>query len=71
MNRGGSAESLRAYTGRAAEKLRRRQGAAGRVGIWLETNRHRLQDAQHHPSGTLPVRSDDTAALTRAALAVC
>ena len=63
------AESLRAYMGRAAEKLRRQHGVAGRVGIWLETNRHRLQDAQYHPSATLAlaVPSDDTAVLTRAA----
>lgn len=63
------AESLRAYMGRAAEKLRRQQGVAGRVGVWLETNRHRLQDAQYHPSATLPLPapSDDTAVLTQAA----
>ena len=63
------AESLRAYMGRAAEKLRRQHGVAGRVGVWLETNRHRLQDAQYHPSATLPlaVPSDDTAVLTQAA----
>ena len=66
------AESLRAYMGRAAEKLRRQHGVAGRVGVWLETNRHRLQDAQYHPSSTLPLPapSDDTAVLTKAAMAV-
>ncbi|THD11055.1 Y-family DNA polymerase [Metallibacterium scheffleri] len=66
------AESLRAYMGRAAEKLRRQHGVAGRVGVWLETNRHRLQDAQYHPSATLPLPapSDDTAVLTKAAMTV-
>ena len=66
------AESLRAYMGRAAEKLRRQHSVAGRVGVWLETNRHRLQDAQYHPSATLPLPapSEDTAVLTQAAMAV-
>lgn len=65
------AESLRAYKGRAAEKLRHQHSVAGRVGIWLETNRHGLQDAQYHPSATLPLPapSDDTAKLTQAAIA--
>jgi len=63
------AESLRAYMGRAAEKLRRQHGVAGHVGVWLETNQHRLQDAQYHPSATLPLAapSDDTAVLTQSA----
>jgi len=66
------AESLRAYMGRAAEKLRRQHSVAARVGVWLETNRHRLQDAQYHPSATLPLPapSEDTAVLTQAAMAV-
>jgi DNA polymerase V len=66
------AESIRAYMGRAAEKLRRQHSVAARVGVWLETNRHRLQDAQYHPSATLPLTapSDDTAVLTKAAMTV-
>ncbi|WP_158756149.1 DUF4113 domain-containing protein [Dyella sp. S184] len=46
--------------------------AAGAVGVWIETNRFRAQDAQYSPSLTvpLPVATDDTAALTQWALAV-
>jgi DNA polymerase V len=66
------AESLRTYMGRAAEKLRRQHSVARRVGVWLETNRHRLQDAQYHPSATIPLLapSADTAVLTKAAMTV-
>ena len=66
------AEAIRAYMGRAAEKLRRDGSTARIVSIWLETNRFRAQDAQYHPSAkiSLPVPSDDTAHLTQAAMRV-
>lgn len=61
------AESVRAYMARAAEKLRRQRCLAGAVGVWIETNRFREQDAQYSPSRcvSLPVPSDDTAVLTQ------
>lgn len=66
------AEPVRMHMARAAEKLRRQGSAAGAVGVWIETNRFRAQDAQYSPSLTvpLPVATDDTAALTQWALAV-
>ncbi|TAM18644.1 MAG: Y-family DNA polymerase [Rhodanobacter sp.] len=66
------AEPVRMHVARAAEKLRRQGSAAGAVGVWIETNRFRAQDAQYSPSHTvpLPVATDDTATLTQWALAV-
>lgn len=63
------AEPLRDYTARAAEKLRRQGSVAGALSVWLETNRFRPQDAQHHPTTTirLPCPTDDTLELTRLA----
>lgn len=63
------AEPIRQYMGRAAEKLRRQGSVAGTVGVWIETNRFREQDAQYSPSATvaLPASTDDTAALTQCA----
>jgi DNA polymerase V len=56
------ADAVRAYTTRAAEKLRRLGSVAGAVGVWIETNRFRPQDAQYCPSltVTLPEPTDDT-----------
>lgn len=64
------AESIREYMGRAAAKLRAQSSVAGAVGIWIETNRFRIQDAQHNGSVTiaLPCPSDDTAVLTACAV---
>lgn len=55
-------ESVRAYMSRAAEKMRRQGSIAGAIGLWIETNRFRPQDAQHHPAVTvsLPEATDDT-----------
>lgn len=66
------AESVREYMGRAVRKLRRQQSTAVVVGLWIETNAHRPQDAQYRPSATiqLPNPSDDVAVLTHAAQAV-
>jgi DNA polymerase V len=59
-------EPLRFHMGRAAEKLRQQDSIAGRVGIFLETNRFRPQDPQYSPSQSiaLPSATDDTAILT-------
>jgi hypothetical protein len=66
------AESVRAYMTRAAEKLRRQNGVAGAVGVWIETNRFRAQDRQYCPSLTLnlPEATDDTLRLVGFATAI-
>lgn len=63
------AESVREFMARAVRKLRLQGGVAGAVGVWIETNRFRPQDAQYFPSATvaLPVHTDDVASLTYAA----
>lgn len=65
-------EPVRAYMTRAAEKLRRQDSIAGAITVWLETNRFREQDVQHHPSATikLPECTADTTLLVKAATAV-
>lgn len=66
------AESIRQYMGRAAAKLRAQGSVAGAIGVWIETNRFRTQDAQHNGSGTvtLPKATDDSGALTAWAVAL-
>ncbi len=66
------AETIQEYMARAIRKLRQQNSVAGMVGVWLHTNPHRGQDAQHHPSASLPIPipTDDIGTLTRAALAV-
>jgi DNA polymerase V len=62
-------QSVQRYATRAAEKLRQDGSIAGTVGVWLETNRFRQQDAQYHPSAKthLPSPTDDTLSLVAAA----
>jgi len=66
------AEPVRFHMGRAAEKLRQQGSVAGRVGVFLETNRFRPQDPQYSPSRSLalPVATDDTAVLITWAVAL-
>ena len=66
------AESVRAYMTRAAEKLRKQGSVASSVGVWIETNRFREQDAQYNPSLTvnLPEPTDDTLRLVGVATAL-
>jgi DNA polymerase V len=66
------AEPVRFHMGRAAEKLRQQGGTAGRIGVFLETNRFRDQDAQYSPSKSIPLPADtaDTATLTQWATSV-
>ena len=66
------AEPVRAYMTRAAEKLRRQNSVAGAVGVWIETNRFRDQDVQHHPSATvrLPESTADTLHLVHTAIGI-
>lgn len=68
----GLADAVCSHVARAAEKLRAQDSVAGRIGVWIETNRFRAQDAQHSPQcgSTLAVASDDTAVLTQAGMAV-
>lgn len=49
--------SVQDYMGRAVAKLRRQGSAAGMVGVWLETNRFREQDAQYSPNARRPLPS--------------
>jgi len=66
------AEPIRFHMARAAEKLRQQGSAAGRLGVFLETNRFRPQDPQYHPTRSLPLpqSTDDTAVLTTWAIAL-
>jgi DNA polymerase V len=66
------AEPIRLHAGRAAEKLRHQGSIAGRVGVWIETNRFRPQDPQYTPcrSVTLPVATDDTVLIAAWCVAV-
>ena len=65
-------EPIHFHAARAAEKLRAQGSIAGRIGVWVETNRFRPQDPQYAPSRAirLPVATDDTAMLTAYAVAV-
>jgi DNA polymerase V len=58
-------EAIRWHASRAAEKLRQQSSLAGRVGVWIETNRFRPQDPQYTPNRSirLPVATDDTSVL--------
>ena len=62
-------QSVQRHATRAAEKLRRDGSVAAVVGVWLETNRFRKQDAQYHPSAStrLPAPTDDTLSLVAGA----
>ena len=60
------AEAVATYTARAAEKIRRQGLVAGRLTMFLETNRFRPDDAQYNPSRSkaLAVATSDTGKLT-------
>ena len=62
-------EAVATYTARAAEKLRRQRLAAGRLMVFVHTNRSRPQDAQYarEQAVRLPVATADTGKLTGAA----
>ena len=63
-------EAVAAYTVRAAEKLRRQRLAAGRLMVFVMTNRFRPQDAQYsrEQGVRLPVATADSGRLITAAL---
>ena len=64
-------EAVASYTARAAEKLRRQHLATAHVMVFVETNRFKPDEAQHHAARTvhLPVATSDSGALIGAALA--
>jgi DNA polymerase V len=59
------AEAVRAHACRAAEKLRRQDGVARGVSVWIETNPFRPQDVQYRPQSMLqlPAHTADSAEL--------
>lgn len=63
-------QAVVAYTTRAAEKLRQQRSLAGAIQVYIRTNPHRQQDAQHQSSMLMPLPEpgDDTRLLCRAAL---
>lgn len=65
-------EPIRTHANRAGEKLRQQGSAAGRVGVWIQTNAFRPQDKQYSPtrSVALPTATDDTAVIAAWAVAV-
>jgi DNA polymerase V len=64
-------EAIASYTARAAEKLRRQHLATADLMVFIETNRFKLDDAQHCASRAvhLPVATSDTGKLIGASLA--
>ncbi len=66
----GLEQAVSAYTGRAAEKLRRQGSLAGEIMVFIHTNRFREDDPQYARSLVVPLANPtaDTLPLTRAAL---
>src|SRR5205085_9931965 len=64
-------EAVAGYTTRAAEKLRRQHLATASLMVFVETNRFKPAEAQHHAARTvqLPVATSDSGKLIGAALA--
>jgi DNA polymerase V len=62
-------EAVASYASRAAEKMRRQELAAGRVMVFVQTNRFRPQDAQYARERmlALPVATADTGTIIGAA----
>lgn len=69
VSRGDLSEAVSAFMERAAEKMRRQGLAARRVAVFAHTNPFRPQDPQYSAEKTLtlPVQTQDTALLLRAA----
>ena len=57
-----SREAVASYTARAAEKLRRQHLATAHLMVFVETNRFKPDEAQHHAARTvhLPVATSDS-----------
>lgn len=65
------AQAMAWHVDRAAQKLRAQGSVAGVVQVFIQTNRFRAQEPQYCPATVVPLAevSDDTRALTAAALA--
>ena len=63
-------EAVTTHMGRAAEKLRRQGLAAGRLAVFIVTDKHRLRDRQYaaEQAFVMPVATADTGRLNRGAL---
>ena len=63
-------QAVVAYTTRAAEKLRSQQSLAGGIQVYIRTNPHKDNAAQHQPAMLMPLfePTNDTRLLCRAAL---
>jgi DNA polymerase V len=63
-------EAVATFVARSAEKLRQQKSIAGAVFVFIKTNTHRDDEPQYAPGITVPLPSstDDTLALTGAAL---
>ena len=65
------APAIAYFATRAAEKLRGQQSVAEAIQVFMQTNPHREQDPQYHPSFVIPfpTPTDDTRLIMQAALA--
>jgi DNA polymerase V len=65
------AESVSTHTARGAEKLRSQSSVTGAITVFIQTNRFKQNEPQYNSSIVVPLTnpSDDTIALTRAAIA--
>ena len=48
-------QAVASYTARAAEKLRRQHSVAGALQVFLQTNPHKTNEPQYHPSIVIPL----------------
>ena len=70
LNRHEMEEAVTTHMMRAAEKLRRQDLAAGRLAVFIHTDKHKLTDRQHMAEQPvrLPVATAETGKLNRTAL---
>ena len=63
-------QAVASYTARATEKLRRQHSVTGAIQVFLQTNPHKADEPQYHPSIIVPLvePSDDTGLLASRAL---
>jgi len=63
-------EAVTEFTQRAAEKLRRQNGVAGQVAVFVHTSPHRIEQPQYSRATVVPLRKPtaDTALLVQAAV---
>ena len=63
-------QAVASYTARAAEKLRRQHSVTGALQVFLQTNPHKTNEPQYHPSIVIPLvePTDDTGLLVSPAM---